>query len=415
MQLRLPNRSLQLSVTRGSAPVNATDDKDETPTDDVTAPESKEKIARVDSEEEDDDGFLVVDNDDLDDADGEIREFFEAAVTFVSSVAMGGALTLSPKDKLQLYGLYKVATCGKCNIPKPSMFNPSALAKWEAWNKLGDLPRSEAMADYVSLLTLNCPGWNHEGEDADGGGGGGRAGGPVMSTFARDPADDEADADPQHCLHRLASMGDEAALREAIQEGGHDHEDPRQRGNERCRHLAAGVVGPLGKAGLVIAAAGVASAPMAEWSVPWTFIQESQGVQEGGWCLDEAARVNATIRLVGALDRYLVKEVAGGLHAFGLLLAIDMPLHGRDTYTTRPSHAAGVSLLGGAVIGTLVVDLERNESQQALVARGIGADKRMAIKGTELASPAAAAIPTTGHKPACLMRQGFEAMMRVFP
>ncbi|XP_032717380.1 enoyl-CoA delta isomerase 2, mitochondrial isoform X3 [Lontra canadensis] len=55
--------------------------------------------------------------------------------------------------KLKLYGLYKQATEGPCNTPKPGVFDLINKAKWEAWNALGNLPKETARQSYVDLVS----------------------------------------------------------------------------------------------------------------------------------------------------------------------------------------------------------------------------------------------------------------------
>ncbi|XP_075826024.1 enoyl-CoA delta isomerase 2-like [Microtus pennsylvanicus] len=59
--------------------------------------------------------------------------------------------------KLQLYGLYKQATDGPCNMPKPGVFDLVNKAKWEAWNVLGSLPKETAKQNYVDLVSSLSP------------------------------------------------------------------------------------------------------------------------------------------------------------------------------------------------------------------------------------------------------------------
>ena len=54
--------------------------------------------------------------------------------------------------KLLFYGLYKQATLGKCEDPKPSFYQVIASHKWKAWSSLGDMPKEEAMEKYVTEL-----------------------------------------------------------------------------------------------------------------------------------------------------------------------------------------------------------------------------------------------------------------------
>uniref|UniRef100_T1IX27 ACB domain-containing protein n=1 Tax=Strigamia maritima TaxID=126957 RepID=T1IX27_STRMM len=54
--------------------------------------------------------------------------------------------------KLRMYGLFKQATMGKCNAPKPSMVDFVGKAKWDAWNSLGKMTSAEAKQNYVNLV-----------------------------------------------------------------------------------------------------------------------------------------------------------------------------------------------------------------------------------------------------------------------
>ncbi|XP_076999602.1 enoyl-CoA delta isomerase 2 isoform X2 [Tamandua tetradactyla] len=60
--------------------------------------------------------------------------------------------------KLKLYALYKQATEGPCHVPKPSVFDLTNKAKWEAWNALGSLPKEVARQNYVDMVSsLEAP------------------------------------------------------------------------------------------------------------------------------------------------------------------------------------------------------------------------------------------------------------------
>ncbi|XP_066435408.1 enoyl-CoA delta isomerase 2-like [Eleutherodactylus coqui] len=54
--------------------------------------------------------------------------------------------------KLQLYALFKQATQGSCNAPKPGMLDFVNKAKWDAWNSLGNLSKDEAIKSYIELV-----------------------------------------------------------------------------------------------------------------------------------------------------------------------------------------------------------------------------------------------------------------------
>lgn len=64
-----------------------------------------------------------------------------------------GQLKSRPNDQqlLELYGLYKQATVGDCNQPKPGMFAMKEKAKHEFWSKKAGTSKEQAMKDYVAL------------------------------------------------------------------------------------------------------------------------------------------------------------------------------------------------------------------------------------------------------------------------
>lgn len=77
---------------------------------------------------------------------------FEAAADQVSSGAID--ITRATQDRqLEIYALFKQATRGDCNSPKPSALQMAAAAKWEAWNRLKGVPESAAMQTYVAAVT----------------------------------------------------------------------------------------------------------------------------------------------------------------------------------------------------------------------------------------------------------------------
>ena len=58
----------------------------------------------------------------------------------------------SDKDLLILYGLYKQSTLGTNNEPKPSMFNPTASSKWNAWYENRMLSKNMAKRKYIESV-----------------------------------------------------------------------------------------------------------------------------------------------------------------------------------------------------------------------------------------------------------------------
>ncbi|XP_055354823.1 putative acyl-CoA-binding protein [Paramacrobiotus metropolitanus] len=60
-------------------------------------------------------------------------------------------LKTSPSDQelLELYSLYKQATVGDVNTPRPGMLALKEKAKWDAWNGRKGVGRDDAMQQYV--------------------------------------------------------------------------------------------------------------------------------------------------------------------------------------------------------------------------------------------------------------------------
>lgn len=54
--------------------------------------------------------------------------------------------------KLKLYGLFKQASVGDCNTPKPGFTDLVNKYKWNAWSSLKSMSASEAEKSYVSLV-----------------------------------------------------------------------------------------------------------------------------------------------------------------------------------------------------------------------------------------------------------------------
>eukprot|EP00796_Vickermania_ingenoplastis_P007288 gene7288-5131_t len=57
---------------------------------------------------------------------------------------------LPMRQKIELYGLWCVATRGKCTVKQPSKLNLLAYGKYQAWKKVDHLSKEEAMAQFVA-------------------------------------------------------------------------------------------------------------------------------------------------------------------------------------------------------------------------------------------------------------------------
>jgi diazepam-binding inhibitor (GABA receptor modulating acyl-CoA-binding protein) len=60
--------------------------------------------------------------------------------------------TPSNEDLAQLYGLYKQATVGDIDIPRPSFFDVRGQTKWDAWNVYKTMPKEKAMELYIRFV-----------------------------------------------------------------------------------------------------------------------------------------------------------------------------------------------------------------------------------------------------------------------
>ncbi len=57
---------------------------------------------------------------------------------------------ISNEKKLKIYGLYKQATEGNCNINEPFSFRIKEHAKWNAWNENKNMSQDDAKKKYIS-------------------------------------------------------------------------------------------------------------------------------------------------------------------------------------------------------------------------------------------------------------------------
>ncbi|KAG2321542.1 hypothetical protein Bca52824_014755 [Brassica carinata] len=65
---------------------------------------------------------------------------------------------LADEAKMELYGLHKIATEGSCREAQPMAIMVTARAKWNAWQKLGNMSQEEAMEQYLALVLKEIPG-----------------------------------------------------------------------------------------------------------------------------------------------------------------------------------------------------------------------------------------------------------------
>ncbi|XP_063835867.1 acyl-CoA-binding domain-containing protein 5 isoform X2 [Ostrinia nubilalis] len=81
-----------------------------------------------------------------------LEDKFNAAVNVIRSLPKSGSYQPSNELMLRFYSYFKQATEGPCDKPKPGFWDVVNRAKWESWNKLGNMTKDEAMQAYVDEL-----------------------------------------------------------------------------------------------------------------------------------------------------------------------------------------------------------------------------------------------------------------------
>ena len=90
--------------------------------------------------------------------DNDVKPTFDKAVKYIND----SDIDTSTEDQLNLYGLYKRATVGTCNIAQPGMFDGMEKKyKWDAWKARDSISTTyEAMSKYIDLVEKLSPNWN---------------------------------------------------------------------------------------------------------------------------------------------------------------------------------------------------------------------------------------------------------------
>ena len=60
--------------------------------------------------------------------------------------------TFDNDTMLKLYGYYKQATQGDCDITEPGFWQLKEKAKWDAWNQHKGVKKTHAMKKYIKLV-----------------------------------------------------------------------------------------------------------------------------------------------------------------------------------------------------------------------------------------------------------------------
>lgn len=141
----------------------------------------------------------------------DVSTTFQAAADHVAFLSGRGDNPIPTGVLLDLYGLYKVATAGPCNVKKPSIFERKGLAKWSAWKRQSGLPADEAMQRYIQVLDAHQPNWRKGDVMSNSS----AAAGPVFSCLASASDDDPLLAP----LMQAASEDDTTELSRLLESG----------------------------------------------------------------------------------------------------------------------------------------------------------------------------------------------------
>ncbi|XP_041017525.1 LOW QUALITY PROTEIN: acyl-CoA-binding domain-containing protein 3-like [Juglans microcarpa x Juglans regia] len=121
----------------------------------VVLAQSEDKEVSFDSDEDDWEGIER----------SELEKAFAEAAKFVLELSSAGnedrlAMAGVGSDlQMKLYGLHKIATEGPCRDSRPMALKLSARAKWNSWQRLGQMSPEVAMEQYIKLLSDRVPGW----------------------------------------------------------------------------------------------------------------------------------------------------------------------------------------------------------------------------------------------------------------
>lgn len=83
-------------------------------------------------------------------AESNLKIRFDTAALLVKTLNKTSDKTSDKEDLLYLYGMYKQATIGNCNIAEPSLMSLKAHAKWESWKQKKDIETNVAMVFYIA-------------------------------------------------------------------------------------------------------------------------------------------------------------------------------------------------------------------------------------------------------------------------
>lgn len=80
------------------------------------------------------------------------EEVFNSAVSIVRNLPKDGPVKPSDEVRLKFYAYFKQATHGPNDTPKPRFYQIVEVYKWDAWRRLGDMSKEDAMLNYIQEL-----------------------------------------------------------------------------------------------------------------------------------------------------------------------------------------------------------------------------------------------------------------------
>lgn len=90
----------------------------------------------------------TIDDDGLESVLGDDDEFQEAALFVQNNLSL-----FSQDDLLYLYARFKQVTVGNINTSRPGFFSFEAKAKWDAWNSVKSMAKTQASKEYIDRVT----------------------------------------------------------------------------------------------------------------------------------------------------------------------------------------------------------------------------------------------------------------------
>jgi len=81
---------------------------------------------------------------------------FKKCVAFLHNLPPDQPFQPTNSEKIHYHALIKQATLGPCNTAKPTVIDVVTRAKWEAWAKLGSLPKDQAKLRLIADVLTAC-------------------------------------------------------------------------------------------------------------------------------------------------------------------------------------------------------------------------------------------------------------------